>query len=180
MQPHPFKELARCEIFKTFVPWGLNRSPIVDVDASPLVPLPISASRVLVPDYPGPVRASSGKLYEAAVAWFDRATSSWENVAALVGRGRIRRSQDVGDGDGMTRNRPRAVDVGRPHNASDFFLVANAAGDGWDQAAGDLLTRIHPRRAMLWASDPVASFEERFAQPAHFGEMMMGFEDFTA
>lgn len=95
-----------------------------------------------------------------------------ENVAALVGRGL---SDVLGtlaeDGYDAEWDCIRAVDVGRPHKRERLFLVANAAGDGWGPgrpgglADGLAGLPVEP----CWQGDPVASFEERFAQPALLG-----------
>jgi DNA (cytosine-5)-methyltransferase 1 len=95
-----------------------------------------------------------------------------ENVEALLGRG-------MGDVLGALAREGydaewdciRAFDVGRPHIRKRVFIVAYAAGDRWGPGRpGGLADGITWLPVVpCWSGDPVASFEEGFAQPALLG-----------
>ncbi|MCP1550656.1 DNA (cytosine-5)-methyltransferase 1 [Methylorubrum zatmanii] len=95
-----------------------------------------------------------------------------ENVAALLGRGMGTVLGALAEeGYDAEWDCVRAVDAGRPHPRDRAYLVAHAQGDGWGPgwpgglADGLAGLPIEP----CWSGDPVAWFEERFAQPALLG-----------
>lgn len=95
-----------------------------------------------------------------------------ENVEALLGRGM---GEVLGalasSGYDAEWDCIRAIDAGKPHLRKRIFIVAHAAGDGrgpgWPGGLADGLAwlPIEP----CWSGDPVAFFEERFAQPPLLG-----------
>lgn len=95
-----------------------------------------------------------------------------ENVEAILGRG----MGDVlgalaAEGYDAEWDCIRAIDAGRPHLRKRIFIVAYAAGERWGPGRPGGLADgleglpIEP----CWSGDPIAYFEERFAQPSLLG-----------
>lgn len=95
-----------------------------------------------------------------------------ENVAALLGRGMGAVLGALAEeGYDAEWDCVRAVEAGRPHSRDRAYLVAYAQGYGWGPGRSGGLADglaglpVEP----CWSGDPVAWFEERFAQPSLLG-----------
>lgn len=118
--------------------------------------------------------ARSALFWEAmrALRLVRPAVAIMENVAALLGRGMGAVLGAMAEAGYDTEwDCVRAQDAGRPHKRDRVFLVAYAQGNGWGPgrpwglADGLAGLPIEP----CWRGDPVAFFEERFAQPSLLG-----------